>query len=211
MSPLARGSFGALDGQPRNRSLRASRSKVWVDLSRLATLAYRLKQGRAPSSGGVVQHCGVGFARLARSRTAARCRDPHGEQWAPLVGRSGGSVGVSLVSVSTSLSSFWAWAAVADAPLWRIIRGLTVSRTSESAVGSFTGPSNIRLHLTAPRERRPHSVRGEPHVIEYTSGALAQRSTRDSSGIQVERGRYVRGAVRHGLGGRAAPQVSRRR
>ena len=41
-----------------------------------------------------------------------------------------------------------------------------VPRTFCRCRGSFAGPYNIRLHLTAPRERCSHAVRSESPVIE---------------------------------------------
>ena len=54
-----------------------------------------------------------------------------------------------------------------------------------SVWGSLEGPYNIRLHLTAPREHRSHSVRGESRDIEYGSGARVQTINIGSSGGRV--------------------------
>ena len=51
--------------------------------------------------------------------------------------------------------------------------------------GSFEGPYNIRLHLTAPREHCSHSVRGESRDIEYGTGARVQTISIGSSGGRV--------------------------
>ena len=42
-----------------------------------------------------------------------------------------------------------------------------------SVRSSFDGPYNLRLHLTAPREHRSHSVRGESRDFKYGTGARA--------------------------------------
>ena len=59
------------------------------------------------------------------------------------------------------------------APPGSFVRQVVLSSRFRSCRGSIDGPYNIRLHLTAPRERCSHSVRGESPVIEYHPGARA--------------------------------------
>ena len=111
---------------------------------------------KAPCSSehpGSLQHSGVAFVErgfFGRRRVVASPNVASGrfEPHSPVVG-------------SCDVRAAW------------VVRQVALSWAFRSCRGSIDGPYNIRLHLTAPRERCSHSVRGESPVIEYHPGARA--------------------------------------
>ena len=145
----ARGSFAALDGQRKTLlswgvtpgDLGGSRHSITPDGSS--------DRARAPSSNRVAQHCGVRFDQARgleqRRADAVACST---DEVNHRVGRS---------RASSVLSRFGH-----DAPLWRVIRGLAVSR----AFGRRSAPATDRLTSGCTRRRRAtqcsQAARGEP-------------------------------------------------
>ena len=115
---------------------------------------------------GLFSSAGSNSASVGLSNSGAR--SPLGiQQWRPIVvGERELLRCCAGFDRHITLTVWGGKARVSAAPLSGIIRGIADSRACLSAIGTFEGPSNIRLHLTAPRGHCSHAGRGESRGFE---------------------------------------------